>query len=118
MELYLRILELLESYFNTKDWKRYFLQGGCYWFADYLNQRICDSVLMINRMEENCAIKLSDGLYDVRGKISSYGFHKATEREISFMKKNYIPKFDVKMLEKYLANNTTNCTKYSLLIHG
>ena len=33
------------------------------------------------------------------------------------MKKNYIPKFDVNMLEKYLANNATNCTKYRLPIH-
>lgn len=67
---------------------------------------------MINRVEEHCAIRLSDGLYDVRGKISSYGFHRATDREISFMKKNYIPKFDTIMLEEYLTNNTTKCTKY------
>lgn len=112
MEFYLKTLVLLENYFNTKDWKRYFLQGGCYWFANYLNQRIFDSALMINRMEEHCAIRFSDGLYDVRGKISPYGFHRATERDISFMRKNYIPKFDVKMLEKYLENNTTSCTKY------
>lgn len=31
------------------------------------------------------------------------------------MKKNYIPKFDVNMLEKYLVNNTTSCTKYKRL---
>ena len=117
MELYLKTLELLESYFNTKVWKWYFLQGGCYWFADYLNQRISDSVLMNNRMGEHCAIRLSEGLYDVGGKISSYGFHRATDREISFMKKNYIPKFDVKMLEKYLINNATDCTKYRLYTH-
>jgi len=118
MELYLKTLVLLENYFNTKDWKRYFLQGGCYWFADYLYQQIENSVLMINRGEEHCAIRLSEGLYDVGGKISSYGFHRATDREISFMKKNYIPKFDVKMLEKYLINNTTDCTKYRLYLHG
>ena len=110
MEIYLKTLELLESYFNTKEWKQYFLQGGCYWFADYLNQRICDSVLMINRMEEHCALLLSDGLYDVRGECQ--GFHRATEREISFMTKNSIPKFDVEMLEKHLTNNATKCTKY------
>ena len=117
MELYLKTLELLESYFNTKDWKWYFLRGGCFWLADYLHKRIEDSVLMINRMEEHCAILLSNGLYDVRGKISSCGFHPATEREISFMKKNYIPKFDVNMLEKYLANSATNCTKYRWITH-
>lgn len=105
MEIYLKTLELLEGYFDTKNWKRYFLQGGCYWFANYLYHRIDNSVLMINRMEEHCAIRLSDGLYDVRGKISSYGFYPATEREISFMKKNYIPKFDVDLLEKYLLDS-------------
>ena len=118
MELYLKTLELLESYFNTKDWKRYFLHGGCFWLANYLHKRIEDSVLMINRMEEHCALLLSDGLYDVRGKISTYGFHRATEREISFMKKNYIPKFDVEMLEKHLTNNATKCTKYKRITHG
>lgn len=118
MEIYLRTLELLESYFNTKDWKRFFLHGGCFWFGNYLYQRIENSVLMINRMEEHCAIRLPDSLYDVQGKISSYGFHPATEREISFMKKNYIPKFDVNMLEKYLANNETNCTKRRWMTHG
>lgn len=112
MEIYIELLKLLEDYFKVKGWKNYFLSGGCYWFAEYLNQRIYNSVLMINRMEEHCAIQLSNGLYDVRGKISPYGFHVASEREISFMKKNYIPKFDVNMLEKYLANNATNCTKY------
>ena len=102
MEIYLKTLELLEGYFNTKEWKNYFLQGGCYWFADYLHKRIKDSVLMINRQEEHCSIRLTDGLYDVRGRISAYGFHPASEREICFMRKNYIPKFDVNLLETYL----------------
>lgn len=118
MEIYLKTLELLEGYFDTKDWRQFFLQGGCFWFANYLYQRIENSVLMINRMEEHCAICLSDGLYDVRGKISPYGFHPATEREISFMKKNYIPKFDVNMLEKYLVNNATKCTKHKQITRG
>lgn len=45
---------------GTKDWKRYFLHGGCFWFENYLHKRIEDSVLMINRMEEHCAIQLSN----------------------------------------------------------
>lgn len=69
-------------------------------------------------MEEHCAMLLSDGLYDMRGKIASYGFHRANERGISFMKKNYIPKFDVKMLEQYTENNIAYCTKYSVMIYG
>lgn len=106
MEVYIELLQLLENYFGKKDWKKYFLQGGCYWFADYLHKRIRNSVLMINRQEEHCAIRLEDGVYDVRGKISSYGFHPATEREIVFMRKNYVPQFDVEALEEYMKKNT------------
>lgn len=102
MEEYLKTLEMLEGYFNTKEWKKYFLLGGCYWLADYLHKRIEGSVLMINRHAEHCAIRFADGLYDVQGKISPYGFHPATDKEIQFMKKHYIPKFDVSMLEKYM----------------
>lgn len=102
MEVYLETLEMLEGYFNKKEWKKFFLRGGCYWLADYLHQRIKESTIMINRQEEHCALYFSKGLYDVRGKISMYGFHPATDREISFMKKNYIPKFDVSLLEMYL----------------
>ena len=43
------------------------------------------------------------GLYDIRGRISVKNFYPASEREISFMKKNYVPKFDVKKLEEYLV---------------
>lgn len=102
MEIYLEILKMLEVYFDNEEWKKYFLRGGCYWFADYLHQRIKPSTIMINRQEEHCALYFSKGLYDVRGKISICGFHSATDREISFMKKNYIPKFDVIRLESYL----------------
>ena len=49
------------------------------------------------------ALYFENGLYDIRGRISAKNFHPASEREISFMKKNYVPKFDVKKLEEYLV---------------
>lgn len=103
MQYYQRILSLLERYFADKDWKRLFLSGGCYWLADVLHQGINGSVIMINRIEEHCALYFENGLYDVRGRISDKNFYKAGEREISFMKKNYLPKFDSKKVEQYLA---------------
>lgn len=48
------------------------------------------------------SIRKANGVYDVTGRISGKNFHEATQREISFMKKNYIPRFDVKNLEGYL----------------
>lgn len=59
---------------------------------------------MINRIEEHCALYFENGLYDVRGRISVRNFHAASEREISFMKKNYIPKFDQEQLEKFIRS--------------
>ena len=105
MEIYNELLQAIGTYFGEKDWKKYFLAGGCYWFANYLHLKIQDSVLMINRVEEHCALHFENGLYDVSGRISSSGFHVATEREISFMQKNYVPKFDVALLENYLENS-------------
>lgn len=99
---YTKVLKLMGNYFADSSWKRLFLCGGCYWFADFLHKEIRDSKIMINRMEEHCALAFANGVYDVTGRISGKNFHEATQREISFMKKNYIPRFDVKNLEGYL----------------
>lgn len=80
------------------------MEGGCFWLASFLSMRIPNSSLWINRYEEHCALAIDGELYDIRGKISKCDFHKASQREISFMKKNYIPKFDTRGLENYLSN--------------
>lgn len=102
MDYYRKMMEALAAYFGKRGWEKLFLTGGCFWLANMLHQGIRDSVLMINRTEEHCALYFSGGLYDVRGRISCRNFHAATEREISFMKKNYLPKFDTARLEQYL----------------
>lgn len=101
MDYYKKVLAVLEEYFNEKNWKKLFLTGGCYWLADFLHRGIGGSVIMINRMEEHCALYFENGLYDIRGKISEKYFRRAEERDICFMKKNYIPAFDAEKLEQY-----------------
>ena len=96
------VLAALASYFHNRDWKSLFLTGGCYWLADFLHDGIQDSVIMINRIEEHCALYFEHGLYDVRGRISTKDFRRAQERDIRFMKKNYVPHFDTKKLEQYV----------------
>ncbi len=103
---YTKMLSLLEAYFAVSGWKHFFLDGGCYWFASTLQKGIRDSVIMINRIEEHCALAFEDGLYDITGRISVKNFHRASMREISFMKKNYIPHFNTEELEEYLAGIT------------
>lgn len=105
MDCYNKLVCILEKYFSEKDWKKNFLYGGCYWFAEFLHQRIPGTCLVINRDIEHCALYLEGVVVDVQGKISSNGFHRASEREISFMKKNYVPKFDVVEVEAYLKDN-------------
>ena len=58
--------------------------------------------IRINRVEEHCAVAFNHGIYDVTGRISGKNFHIASPREISFMKKNYIPQFNTEKLERYL----------------
>lgn len=93
---------MLESYFHDQHWKTLFLKGGCYWLAELLHQGIRDSKIVINRVEEHCAVAFNNGIYDVTGRISGKNFHIASPREISFMKKNYIPQFNTEKLERYL----------------
>lgn len=99
---YRNVLTLLERYFAGSDFRKPFLQGGCYWLADFLHRGIRDSRIMINRVEEHCALAFGRGIYDVTGCISARNFHAASERELSFMKKHYVPGFDTAALEQYL----------------
>ena len=104
-EYYRRTLELLEAYFAVDSWKKLFLNGGCYWLAKFLHRGIRGSVIMINRVEEHCALAFQQGLYDVTGKIPAGNFHAASQQEICFMEKNYIPRFDTQKTEQYLYEN-------------
>lgn len=103
IQYYEKVMKALSDYFIMDHWRQLFVQGGCYWFANLLYQGIADSIIMINRGEEHCAIYFENGLYDVRGRISQKNFKIAGDREISFMKKNYIPGFDTEKLENYLT---------------
>lgn len=111
-------VEALHNYFDgKKNWQRLFLEGGCYWFASTLSQYIPGSLLMINRMEEHCAISINSSLFDVSGKISKCNYVTASDRQISFMRKNYIPKFDTVKLEEflkqYMTGSNPKCVKDS-----
>lgn len=105
MQYYRKIMDLLSDYFKENDWQRYFLNGGCYWLADYLHHGISGSVIMINRIEEHCALYFEGGLYDVTGRISTKNYVIAGEKELNFMKKNYIPQFDTHKVMLYLESN-------------
>lgn len=105
LHYYNMVLHTLEGYFSERNWKKLFLNGGCYWLADILRQGISGSVIMINRIEEHCALYFENGLYDIRGRISLQNFRRAGERDINYMKKNYLPKFDTDKLEQYLRKN-------------
>lgn len=103
MGYYDMFLKSLDYYFSKdKNWKKLFLEGGCFWFASTLQKEIDPSFIYINRIQEHCALFFDHALYDVSGQISDYGFHQATPREIQFMRKNYVPRFDIMKLQKQL----------------
>ena len=106
--LYNKVICLLASYFTEPGWEKLFLSGGCYWLANFLHQQLRSSKLMINRAQEHCAIAFGIGIYDVTGRISHNGFHEANSREVSFMKKNYIPCFPADQLERYLKKSLSS----------
>lgn len=101
---YIRIISLLKEYFRGIDnWKKLFLHGGCYWLASLIQSRVEGSYLVVNRVKEHCAVCIDSRVYDVTGQIDKGGYHRASDREISFMKKAYGPlRFDSSELLNYI----------------
>jgi len=99
LEEYEKVKRFLGRYFSNKDWYELFLYGGCYWFANYIKNRVDGSYLMINRQAEHCGVCIGGKLYDITGRISKEGYIVAGEREMSYMKRNYKPDFDIERLE-------------------
>ncbi len=103
MQYYEMLVSALEQYFaGQKDWKSYFTEGGCYWFAS----RVCDNTpgayLMVDRGGEHCAVSIGAGVYDIGGKVCRKHFHPASDHEVAFMRKHYVPQFDTSRVEAYL----------------
>lgn len=102
MERYLQIVHLLRAYFK-EDTERIFLSGGCFFFAELLQQQIHHTVIVLNREREHCAAEISCyGVYDITGKIKGSNYHLVTSREMAFMKKNYIPEFNKELVLQYV----------------
>lgn len=106
MDTYYKVIIAIRQFYKGKDVNDLFLYGGCYWLANYLCSNIPGTYIMINRVQEHCATTIEHGLYDITGKIGKKDYTHATNRQIQFMKKNYIPKFNVKELEQYLKTMT------------
>lgn len=108
-EIYDLTIHRIKKYFANKDVDELFLHGGCYWLANYLHERLSLSFIMFNKEKEHCAIEFHNELYDITGKINSKQYRLATERNLEYMKKHYIPTFDVKNVEHYLkADDSLN----------
>ncbi|MDD5936030.1 MAG: hypothetical protein PUC65_10810 [Clostridiales bacterium] len=111
---YEEIIQKIKSYYGTSFREELFLQGGCYWLADYLHNHLTHSYIMINKEKEHCAIEIQNELYDITGKITSRHYVWATERNIAYMKKHYRPKFNTQALEQFLNENSTPTPKLGL----
>lgn len=107
LEIYAKSIAAIERFFHGSDIRPLFLQGGCYWLADYLHSKMINSYIMFNKDKEHCAIEFNYKLYDITGQINSKNYVCATERQISYMKKHYQPEFDGKKLSLYLNQALT-----------
>ena len=97
-------IESIQDYFGGMDIQYMFLHEGCYFLAMILHQYIPDSAIVFNRKIPHCACLLSNGIYDIRGKIPSGGFFIATSEDMRYMQKHFIPSFDVGALaELYIG---------------
>ncbi len=103
LEVYRKCVQKMKEYFGERFDEQLFLQGGCYWFAEFLHRHTMQSFIMMNKEQEHCAIEIGNDLYDITGKIPKRGYKWATRRNIEYMKKQYKPSFNVTRLERYLA---------------
>ena len=102
MDYYDKLVLALQNYFHSSSWKNKFLYGGCYWFANKVQKNNPASVLFFNEKKQHCAVYMHGGLYDVTGRISPNGYHLANDDDIKYMKKKFVPDFELDKLETYL----------------
>lgn len=100
--IYENVINLLKIYFPEHQVKELFLEGGCFWLANFLHHRIENSFILFDKEKEHCGIEFQNNLYDITGKISRRGYFIASDEQLEYMKKNYRPNFDVTKLTKYL----------------
>lgn len=102
IERYEKLILTIKEYFNGKDVFYLFLHGGCYWLALTLHKYISESEIVFNRKQQHCASLIGQKVYDIRGRISSEGFRIATEKDMKYMQKHFVPCFDTEALIRYL----------------
>lgn len=103
IEMCEKLISGIKEYFAGKDVSNLFLHGGCYWLALTLNKYIPDSDIVINRKGQHCACLINQKVYDIRGRISSEGFSVATEKDMKYMQKHFVPCFDTDAISRHLC---------------
>lgn len=102
MKIYKKLISAVSEYFAGKDVQYIFLHGGCFWLASMLHQYIPDSDIVFNRKMQHCACFFNHGVYDIRGRIFSEGFAIASRKDMEYMRKHFVPPFDVEAVSSYL----------------
>lgn len=102
--IYEKLINAVKQYFAHKDIYSILLHGGCYWLASALHEYIPDSDIVFHRQMQHCACAFNRGVYDVRGRISARGFRIATMQDMEYMKKHFVPCFDIEAINAYLKN--------------
>lgn len=102
IEIYEKLILAIKDYFAGKDVLYMFLHGGCYWMAMTIHKYIPDSDIVFNQKMQHCAWLINQKVYDIRGRISSEGFSIATEKDMKYMEKHFVPCFDTDAISHYL----------------
>lgn len=103
IEIYEKLILAIKEYFAGKDVLYLFLHGGCYWLALILNKYISDSEIVFNRKRQHCACLINQKVYDIRGRIPGEGFYIATEKDMKYMQKHFVPCFDTDAISRHLS---------------
>ena len=102
LKIYKKLIAAIRQYCAGRDVNYMFLHGGCYWLASILHEYIPDSNIVFNRKFQHFACQFNRGIYDIRGRIMSEGFTIATEKDMAYMRKHFIPYFDTEALNGYV----------------
>ena len=97
--------DVMSCFKSGRQAKYYLTHGGCFWFARFVCDRIENAELMISRRLQHCAVGIDGKVYDITGRLDAKWFMPASNSDIQYMRKHFVPCFNIQEIERRLREN-------------
>lgn len=115
VEFIVDLVQENEIFMEGGSAKYYFTHGGCYELFKVVNHYIPETVCMINKELDHCAIGYNNNIYDALGIVENKDeFSIATKEDIEYMERSFGLK--IKSLESdNIINEVEECNIKGIL---